>query len=195
MSAKPIHNSLRPFFRAFSRTLCLHEGLCLLGMVLSSAWWLHAQDGQQKFAELGQCKLESGQIIHDCRVGYRAFGYLNTAGDNAILMPTWLYGKSEDLKSLFGDGSSPQQLIDTGRYFGIAIDSLGNGVSSSPSNSAGQHGTAFPAFTLRDGVAAQYRVMTEVLHLKHLHAVVGLSMGGCRRGPVARTDRCFELSG
>ncbi|HEX4321414.1 MAG TPA: alpha/beta hydrolase [Acidobacteriaceae bacterium] len=129
-------------------------------------------------ADLGQCKLESGQMIEDCRVGYRTFGRLNSAGDNAVLMPTWLYGTSEELTSLFGNGGSPQQLVDTGRYFGIAIDALGNGVSSSPSNSTRQHGTAFPAYTLRDSVAAQYRIMTEVLHLKHLHALVGLSMGG-----------------
>jgi homoserine O-acetyltransferase len=139
---------------------------------------LMAQDGALKIAELGECKLESGQAIQDCRVGYRTFGHLNAAQDNAVLMPTWLYGTSGDLVSLFGDGSSPQHLVDPGKYFGIAIDALANGVSSSPSNSAHQHGTDFPALTLRDSVNAQYRVMTEVLHLKHLHAVMGLSMGG-----------------
>lgn len=137
-----------------------------------------SQDGQQQFADLGQCKLQNGEVIEDCRIGYRTFGHLNAVGDNAVLMPTWLYGTSGDLLSLFGDGSSPQQLIDTGRFFGIAIDALGNGVSSSPSNSYHQHGTAFPNYTLRDSVNAQHRVMTETLHLKHLHALVGLSMGG-----------------
>jgi len=53
-----------------------------------------AQDGAQRFAELGLCKLESGQIIQDCRVGYRTFGQLNAAQDNAVLVPTWLYGRS-----------------------------------------------------------------------------------------------------
>ena len=86
--------------------------------------------------------------------------------------------KVRDLNSLFGDGKSPQQLIDTSKFFGIAVDAFGNGVSSSPSNSVYQHGTNFPPFTLRDCVVAQYRLATEVLHLKHLHAVVGLSMGG-----------------
>ena len=139
---------------------------------------LQAQEGLQQIANLGQCKLESGQIIEDCRVGYRTYGHLNAAADNAVLVPTWLYGNSGDLASLFGDGSSPQQLIDTGKFYGIAIDAFANGVSSSPSNSAKQHGTNFPAITLRDSVNAHYRVLTEVLHLKHLHAVVGLSMGG-----------------
>jgi homoserine O-acetyltransferase len=69
-------------------------------------------------------------------------------------------------------------LVDTEKYFGIAIDALGNGVSSSPSNSTTQHGLAFPALNLRDSVSAEYRVITEVLHLKHLYAIVGLSMGG-----------------
>jgi homoserine O-acetyltransferase len=137
-----------------------------------------AADGAQQFAELGRCVLTSGQVIENCRVGYRTFGALNAARDNAVLMPTWLYGRSAELVGLFGDGSSPQHLVDTGRFFGIAIDTLGNGVSSSPSNSATQHGTGFPAFNMRDVVEAEYRVMTETLGLKHLHAVTGLSMGG-----------------
>lgn len=135
-------------------------------------------DGQLHFADLGNCALENGQTIENCRIGYRTFGHLNAAQDNVVLMPTWLYGKSEDLVGLFGDSNSAQHLVDPGKYFGIAIDALGNGVSSSPSNSPHQHGTAFPAYTLRDSIAAQYRVLTEVLHIKHLHAVVGLSMGG-----------------
>jgi homoserine O-acetyltransferase len=134
--------------------------------------------GRLQIARLGQCKLESGQVIEDCRVGYRTFGRLDAAGENAVLMPTWLYGTSADLVGLFGEGNSPQHLVDTSRFFGIAIDAFSNGVSSSPSNSPKQHGVAFPAFTLRDNINAQYRVLTEVLHLKHLHAVTGLSMGG-----------------
>lgn len=152
--------------------------LCAVLCGTCRLWSQTVQDGQLQTANLGQCKLENGQVIEDCVIGYRTFGKLNVAGDNAVLMPTWLYGKSADLVSLFGDGSSPQHLVDTGKFYGIAVDALGNGVSSSPSNSPHQHGTVFPAYTLRDSVNAQYRVMTEVLHLKHLHAVMGLSMGG-----------------
>jgi len=162
------------FFRSFAKSL----NLLLILPFAFAVPILAQQEGQQQFAELGECKLESGHIIEDCRIGYRTFGKLNAAQDNAVLVPTWLYGRSEELASLFGNGFSAQNLVDTTRYFGIAIDSLGNGVSSSPSNSAKQHGTDFPAYTLRDGVHAQYRVITEVLHLKHLHAVLGLSMGG-----------------
>ncbi|MGO9438768.1 MAG: alpha/beta hydrolase [Terracidiphilus sp.] len=157
-------------------------------LILATAFALsartEAQDGRLQYAQLGQCKLENGAIIENCSIGYRTFGSLNAARDNAVLMPTWLYGSSADLVSLFGDpgnassDSKVKILVDTSKYFGIAMDAFGNGISSSPSNSKTQHGTAFPAFSERDMVEAEYRVMTEVLKLKHLRAVVGLSMGG-----------------
>jgi len=157
----------------------IHALVGLLAVLaLLSGQQARAADGEQQFAQLGQCKLESGQVIEDCRIGYRTFGTLNAARDNAVLMPTWLYGVSAELVPLFGDGHAASQIIDTTRFFGIAIDALGNGVSSSPSNSKTQRGTAFPNFNMRDMVAAEYRVMTETLGLHHLYAVTGLSMGG-----------------
>ena len=167
-----------PVCRFWSSALALTLAAVVSAPLLLQAQDRSAQEGQQQFANLGQCKLESGKVIQDCRVGYRTYGRLNAFENNAVLVPTWLYGKSGDLASLFGDGSSPSQLVDTGKFFGIAIDAFGNGVSSSPSNSPRQHATDFPALTLRDSVNAQYRVLTEVLGLKHLRAVVGLSMGG-----------------
>lgn len=154
--------------------------LALASFAFAASLLAQAQpaEGAQQFAELGRCTLENGQVIEHCRIGYRTFGHLDAARDNAVLMPTWLHGISGDLTSLFGDGSKPEQLVDTTRFFGIAIDSLGNGVSSSPSNSDTQHGVNFPAYSTRDMVHAEYRVVTEVLGLKHLHAVLGLSMGG-----------------
>src|SRR5271156_3478897 len=137
-----------------------------------------AQNGVQQFAELGQCKLQSGKVIEHCRVGYRTFGSLNAARDNAVVMATWLYGVSRDLVPFFGAQPSNQRLVDTSKFFGVALDAFGTGVSSSPSNSKTQPAADFPRFTTADMVEAEYRVVTEVLHLKHLHAVVGLSMGG-----------------
>ena len=155
----------------------------LLVVLLPSAVLLRAempssapQQGTLQMAELGRCPLINGQVILDCRVAYRTFGKLDAARDNAVAMPTWLNGRSDDLVSLFG--SQPSSLVDTSRFFGIAIDAFGDGLSSSPSNSPHQHGTAFPVFTMEDMVHAQYRVLTEVLHIPHLHAAIGLSMGG-----------------
>src|SRR6185312_10432895 len=72
----------------------------------------------------------------------------------------------------------PGRLVDSSTYFVVLVDAFGNGVSSSPSNSAQQPGDAFPEFTIADIVRSQYRLATETLGLTHLHAVVGISMGG-----------------
>ena len=88
----------------------------------------------------------------------------------------WFAGRSGDVGALVGPG--PKFLLDTTRYFVIVVDPFGNGVSSSPSNSKTQHATAFPVFTIRDMVRAEERLLGETLHLAHIHAVVGQSMGG-----------------
>ncbi len=72
----------------------------------------------------------------------------------------------------------PGKTVDSTKYYVITIDALANGVSCSPSNSAQQHGTAFPKITVRDMVESQHELLTKVLALKHVHAVMGISMGG-----------------
>jgi homoserine O-acetyltransferase len=133
---------------------------------------LVAQD--QQFAQLGDFRLESGDFIRDCRIGYRMFGKLNDDKSNTILFPTWAGGTSEQLKSNFGPG----KMVDTDKYFVIAVDALSNGVSSSPSNSALQSRMRFPKFSFRDLVNTQHQLLTRVLHLNHVKAVMGISMGG-----------------
>jgi homoserine O-acetyltransferase len=130
--------------------------------------------GAQQFAQLGDLKLHSGGVIQDCRLGYRTLGTLNAAKSNAILWPSWLGGKSEDLLQFLGPG----KVVDTRKYFVVLIDAIGNGVSSSPSNSSKQPLLKFPVFTIRDMVEAERRLLTEVLHISHLRAVMGISMGG-----------------
>jgi homoserine O-acetyltransferase len=148
--------------------------LMMLAFVSASALALEAQDGALQTADLGRCTLDSGKFIEPCVIAYRTYGRLNAEGSNAILFLTWYNGRSEDLKQFFG----PDKLVDTTRFFGVAIDAFGDGVSSSPSNSATQHGPVFPAITIHDMVRAEYRLATEVLHLHHLRAVAGVSMGG-----------------
>lgn len=139
----------------------------------------HAQAPQippLHFANLGTCKLESGATINDCRLGYRTFGTLDDAKDNAVLFPMWLNGRSGDVGALVAPG--PGHFLDTTKYFVIVVDPFGNGISSSPSNSRTQPGVAFPVFTIRDMVHSEERLVHETFHLQHLHAVVGQSMGG-----------------
>lgn len=125
-------------------------------------------------ASLGDLKLESGETIRNCRIGYRTFGSLNAAKSNAVLFPTWFSGRSDDLAQFM----SATGLVDPARYFVIAVDALGDGVSSSPSNSVEQPRMQFPKFTVRDMVTSEYLLVKDVLGIPHLHAVLGVSMGG-----------------
>ncbi|MDR6195343.1 alpha/beta fold hydrolase [Siphonobacter sp. SORGH_AS_0500] len=129
---------------------------------------------QQKFANLGDFKLENGQVIQDCKVGYRTFGKLNAQKSNAILILTWFGGVSENLKGM----ASPGSMADSTHFFVITVDAIGNGVSSSPSNSPKQLNDKFPLFTIRDMVNSQHELVAKQLKLPHLYAVMGVSMGG-----------------
>lgn len=127
---------------------------------------------QQLYGEIGNLKLENGGEINDCKIGYRIFGKLNADSTNAVMYPTWFAGFSEHLANLIGPG----KLVDSTKYFVIAVDALGNGISTSPHNSGMNEN--FPSFTMRDIVHAEYLLLTKILGLKKLHAAIGGSMGG-----------------
>jgi len=130
-------------------------------------------DRKQQYAYIGDFPLENGQHIVDCKIGYRTFGKLNAARSNAIIYPT-AGGSTTFMMQLFGAGTE----IDTTRFYLILIDALGNGVSSSPSNSISQSKNLFPQFSIRDMVNTQYKMLTEKLNVHHLTAIVGGSVGG-----------------
>jgi homoserine O-acetyltransferase len=130
-------------------------------------------DPDLRVAELGACTVDSGERIEDCRLGYRTFGKLDAAKSNAVLVPTWFTGTTKSLVK-----GVPDKLVDTKRFFVVLVDALGNGVSSSPSNSKKQPRLKFPRFTIHDMVESQRRLLREVFGVEKLYAVVGSSMGG-----------------
>jgi len=131
-------------------------------------------DAPHREAALGDLALESGERIVDYRQSYVTHGALAAEGGNAVLVCASLSGTHHRLDFLVGPGKA----LDPARWFVIAVDPIGNGLSTSPSNSAGQPGMRFPRFTLRDMVDAQHRLLTERLGVARLRAVVGASMGG-----------------
>lgn len=133
-----------------------------------------ATTSKQQFASIGNFLLENGKEILDCKIGYRTYGKLNAKRTNAVIYPTGWGGTTLMVESFFGVGAD----VDTTRFYLIAIDALGNGVSSSPSNSVSQPRISFPQFSISDMVNAQYKMLTENLDIHHLAAVVGGSMGG-----------------
>ncbi len=130
----------------------------------------------QQMARIGDLKLVSGETLLDAGIGYRVAGTLNEDQSNVLVFLTWFTGSSGGLENagLIGPG----KLADTERYYVIAIDALGNGVSTSPSNSQRQPGGDFPAISIDDMVNSQHILLTSHLGIKHVKAVMGISMGG-----------------
>lgn len=129
---------------------------------------------QQQFANLGDFKLQSGEILRDCRIGYRTAGQMNADKSNIIVIPTWAGGTTEQWLGNVGPG----KMADTSKYYVILLDALSNGVSSSPSNSGAQPRMKFPKITMRDMVDTEHELLTRVLRINHVKAFVGISMGG-----------------
>jgi len=125
-------------------------------------------------AELGDLALESGESIRDYRQSYVTHGNLNADKSNLVLACISLTGNHHRLDFLIGPGKA----LDTERFFIICADPIGNGLSTSPSNSNEQSRMRFPRFLIRDMVNAQHRLLTEVFGVEHACAVVGASMGG-----------------
>ncbi len=131
-------------------------------------------DRPHQMAELGELTLESGETIHDYRQSYVTHGNLRSDKSNLVLACISLTGSHHRLDFLIGPGKA----LDTDRFFVVCADPIGNGLSTSPSNSVKQPRMRFPRFLIRDMVNAQHRLLTEVFAVEHAYAVVGASMGG-----------------
>jgi homoserine O-acetyltransferase/O-succinyltransferase len=112
-------------------------------------------------------------VIHNFSIAYMTQGTLNAKKSNAVLMVTAIGGNHHRIDFLIGPGRG----LDTDKLFVIKTDAIGNGLTTSPSNSQTQHGPAFPHFTIRDMVESQCLLLAH-LGISHLVAVAGASMGG-----------------
>ncbi len=128
---------------------------------------IYAQSDLQ-VVNIGDFTTTEGNIINDCKIGYRTVGKLNNDKSNVILWPTWFGGTSDDIIT-----NGLQVAIDTTDLYIIIVDALANGVSSSPSNTPN-----FPKITIRDMVNSQYDLLTNHMEIKHVYAIMGISLGG-----------------
>jgi homoserine O-acetyltransferase len=124
--------------------------------------------------EAGNFPLQNGATLRDCKLAYKTYGTLNKDASNAIVYPTWYSGQHQDNEWLIGKGMA----LDPEKYFIIVPNMLGNGLSSSPSNTPAPYDKArFPRTTLFDNVKLQHRLITEKFGIKKIKLVVGWSMG------------------
>jgi homoserine O-acetyltransferase/O-succinyltransferase len=124
--------------------------------------------------ELGDVRLQMGATLRDAKLAYKTYGTLDQDRSNAIVYPTWYSGQHYDNEWLIGEGMA----LDPARWFIIVPNMLGNGLSSSPSNTPPPYDRArFPRVTVHDNVAVQHRLVTERFGIERLALVTGWSMG------------------
>jgi homoserine O-acetyltransferase len=114
------------------------------------------------------------RLLRKAKLAYKIHGRLNRDKSNAILYPTQFAAQHGDIEWLIGPGKA----LDPAKYFIIVLDQLGNGLSSSPSNTPPpQDRSRFPTITIRDNIAAQYRLITNEFGIRRVALITGYSMG------------------
>jgi homoserine O-acetyltransferase len=94
--------------------------------------------------------LLGGQVLDRPLIAFKTHGVLSKARDNAILFPTWFGSTHVQNNWLIGPGRA----LDPAGYFIVCVDLLGNGLSSSPSNTpAPQDGPRFPEIHVLDNAS------------------------------------------
>jgi|SRR5579871_2534330 len=132
-----------------------------------------AQGAQHEFV-LTNFKTESGVTLPAAHVIYGTYGQLNAARDNVVLLPSHYMANWHGYEWIIGPGKA----LDPSKLFLVATELFGNGRSSSPSNTPEPfHGPRFPVMTIRDNVEAVHHLLVDELHVTHLRALVGFSMG------------------
>src|SRR3954466_5119115 len=129
--------------------------LCLL---MSGPATAHTpQQAPHQLYNEGDLPLESGETVKDFAISYVTHGTLNADKSNAILMVTAISGNHHRIDFLIGPGKA----LDTDKYFIICTDVIGNGLTTSPSNSKAQPRNCRPKFSIRYMVESQYRLLKE----------------------------------
>ena len=124
--------------------------------------------------ELGDWPLQKGGTLPNARLAFKTYGTLSEHRDNAVLFPTWFSSTHRNNEWLIGPGRA----LDPERHFIVCANLFGNGLSSSPSNTAPPHDRGrFPLVTILDNVRAQHRLVREHFSIDRLALVIGRSMG------------------
>ena len=124
--------------------------------------------------DLGNLVLQSGATLRGAWLAYETYGELNAAKDNVIVFPTFYGGQHYQNEAII----RPGQALDPSKYFIVVPNMMGNGLSSSPSNTPSPYDRArFPGVSLYDNVSSQHRLVTERFGIEKIALVVGWSMG------------------
>jgi homoserine O-acetyltransferase len=124
--------------------------------------------------DLGPVAVEGGVTLPSLKLAYQTHGTLNADKSNVVVFPTWFGGQHASAMWIIG----PDHPLDPAKYFIVVINIIGNGQSSSPSNTpAPFDGPRFPYVSVLDNVKAQRRLLAELFGIEKIHLVIGRSMG------------------
>jgi homoserine O-acetyltransferase len=119
-------------------------------------------------------RFHTGETMAELRLHYRTIG--EPSGEPVIVLHgTTGSGASMLSPAYAGELFGPGQPLDATKYFIILPDAIGHGKSSKPSDGLR---AKFPRYNYDDMVAAQHRLVTEGLGIRHVRLVTGNSMGG-----------------
>src|SRR5579862_1131789 len=160
----------------------LHTGDDMQTSTKSARWTQeHSGIAAQADALFENYHFHDGEILPRVRIHYATLGspHRNPQGqiDNAVLVIHWTGADGNTLlsKNFMEALFAPGRPLDATRYFLILPDNVGHGRSSKPSDGLK---AAFPQYRYADMVDLQHRLVTETLGIAHLHAILGMSMGG-----------------
>lgn len=130
--------------------------------------------------------LADGGVLKDARCRYAVWGQLNAAKDNLILFPTRFGGAHEQNAFMIGPGMA----LDPSEWCIVVPNMLGNGMSSSPSNT-----DDFPLVTHADNIELQRRLLSDRFGDAPIAMATGWSMGAQQsyRWAVEEPDRVARL--
>jgi homoserine O-acetyltransferase len=164
--------------RALSAALLVLAAPSAFAQTASPTAWPNQREGDFIIKDF---HFKSGESIAELKQHYRTLGTpkRNASGDitNAVIL---LHGTSSSgdawlMPSLADELFAAGQPLDAAQYFIILPDGIGRGGSSKPSDGLR---AKFPHYRYDDMIAAEHRLVTEGLGVKHLRLVMGSSMGG-----------------
>lgn len=130
-------------------------------------------DAPHYSVSLGDFPLDSGEVIEDFSISFAMHGDPYDKRLPIALALCAIGSTHHRMDFMIGAG----QALDPSRLRILAVDAIGNGLTTSRSTSRTQPGYLFPQFTIGDMVRSQASLL-ERLGIGKIDLVVGASMGG-----------------
>jgi homoserine O-acetyltransferase len=130
-------------------------------------------DAPHYSVSLGDFRLDSGGIIEDFSISFAMYGDPRDDRLPIALVLCAIGSTHHRMDFMIGAGHA----LDPSLLRILAVDAIGNGLTTSPSTSRSQPGYLFPQFTIGDMVRSQ-AFLLERPGIEKVDLVIGASMGG-----------------